>query len=873
MASIRCEGCPLKGQQCSPDGPEDADLMIVGEAPGGEEIRNGVPFSGRSGTLLNATLKELGLPREKVFVTNVVMCRQPKDPEGKDKPPTKEMIRACSARLDAEVARVKPKVILPLGATAAQVLWADEGIRIGQIAGAFEYSKRYNIPVIPTYHPAAVLHGGTGFFDNIYTSMQRAVRMALGESPIPPKEYGVKWEFVDRWQRALEVMQQLWIYAQDHTVENPLYIALDTESHGPADQPRAMEDDWDMMQLYWGDVSYSIKIPECGIHHDVMTILDELLQDDRVEWIFHNAAHDQKVLLGKRGITAKRWVDTMVYALGLTEKGEEVGLKSLSRQWLNAPFYEKELKTSWKTGPLNEAEWLSLAKYGAYDAYNTYELRFILPPLVEKEGTLALCEGLLHDAQELFATIPGTNCDLSYAQGLEAEWLPILDAAEKAIQDYAAAKGFPKDVTQVGAQTKGIPCPECCQAVSFFTDPDRRTWRAEYKQVQLDSGCNEKDADPSCKRCMKRRFVLIPDHTLNVRSPKQLQHLCYDILGMTHPERGKRSCDDDFFTANETHEFTKLVRALREKDHLLRNYIRGISDDVWSDGLLHPDFLLFGTVTGRLSIRNPPMQTLPKWGTDPKLAKMVRKLIIPSRSNMVIVEGDFSNLELYISHHYSQDPDLLKALTEHNFHTWTASKIFNVPYEQVTGDMRFNSKFVTFGIAYGRQAWSLAQAELYDLTGGSVAEAQKYVDNFWAAYPKYKEVYDSWIAQALEEGVLSTPMGRRRRWRLIMPQMVNHIRNQAVNFPIQSLASDTCLSALCRINRQFRRTGMGNALFTVHDSIVAEVRRDCVHEAIEMMRYEMTHPPYETTTPFKVDFEIGPSLGEVESYKRERSYA
>ena len=240
---------------------------------------------------------------------------------------------------------------------------------------------------------------------------------------------------------------------------------------------------------------------------------------------------------------------------------------------------------------------------------------------------------------------------------------------------------------------------------------------------------------------------------------------------------------------------------------------------------------------------------------------------VTAATRHLLLDIDYSNLELFVAHHYSKDPALLAALTEHNFHTYTASQIFDTPYAQVTGDQRFNSKFVTFGIAYGRQAYSLAQGELKALTGGNEKAAQMYVDRFWSAYPLYKQVYDSWQHDAVTKGELRTPMGRVRRWRLITRENINHIRNQAVNFPIQSLASDICLSALIRLDRLLREQHLGHVLFTVHDSLVFEVPEDRIEEAVSLIVPVMEQPPFETTTPFRVEVEYGPNLGEVVSWR------
>ena len=245
---------------------------------------------------------------------------------------------------------------------------------------------------------------------------------------------------------------------------------------------------------------------------------------------------------------------------------------------------------------------------------------------------------------------------------------------------------------------------------------------------------------------------------------------------------------------------------------------------------------------------------------------MIRRMIVASPGH-VLLDVDYKNLELFVAWHYSDDDALGHALTELDFHTNTASGIFSTPYDLVSGHQRFNSKFVTFGIAYGRQAWSLAQGELFDLTGGNEQKAQQYIDRFWGMYPGYKRVYDQWQQEALTVGEITTPLGRKRRWRLIMPNLVNSIKNQAVNFPIQSLASDTCLDALIRLNILLPRMGLGRVLFTVHDSIVFEIPEDRVLEAAEVVEQAMITPSYQTHVKYAVDIEVGYNLGEVKSLK------
>src|SRR5690606_29626344 len=124
---------------------------------------------------------------------------------------------------------------------------------------------------------------------------------------------------------------------------------------------------------------------------------------------------------------------------------------------------------------------------------------------------------------------------------------------------------------------------------------------------------------------------------------------------------GEYTTGAHFFEKFPDAEVTQLLKKFRERAHLHRTYVKGILDDVDIDGRVHPDFLLFGTVTGRLSIRNPPLQTIPKWGVNSELAKLVRKQFV-AEEGYVLVEADYSQLELRVAWHYSKDKALGDAI-------------------------------------------------------------------------------------------------------------------------------------------------------------------------------------------------------------------
>jgi len=858
---LRCAGCPLQGSEgCAGDGPEKADLVLVGEAPGWQEARDGVPFVGASGRLLNATLAEFGVMRHEVYVTNVTQCRPPVGGDGKDTPPSAAAIAACRPRLIDEIRSRNPKIVVALGATAAAALTGARE-KLSDIEGSTNWREELGAFVIPTYHPAAVLHGGTGFFDNIYDTLQRAIQLVKGDIPMPKKRIEVDWEFTRDVARACELLAAM----------DPVqYLSLDTESKAPWAQPRPKMDELVMIQMYDGIKAVAFDMRVLGKSEWFHRALDKLLSRPKRVVIMHNSSYDIQVLRANGFHYQFEVIDTMVLGLGLTERGEQVGLEPLSRRYLNAPLYKDKLTRSgysYKLGPMSEAQWMALAEYGCEDAYYTRELVPVLMAAVKAEGTTSLCKDLLTPAQLAFSEIEyhGTMIDMDYVEKLEEEWQPLIDAARVELQSYAAEQGF-KASDYTSAQVKGAPCPDCVPKPlhTWLEKYDRKEWRARL-QYMRNKVTKVQFGDPSCSRCMKRRFVLVKDDTFNPNSAPQRQALALDILKMK--QVNGRSTDKDFWAYHSAHPLSKLFAEYNERNHLMNNYVRGIADDVWSDGRIHPDFLLFGTVTGRLSIHNPPMQTIPKWGVaDPTKAKLIRKLFRASPGH-VIADFDYKNLELFIAWHYSGDENLGRALTEKDFHTNTAAAIFDTPYDQVTGLQRFNSKFVTFGIAYGRQAWSLSQGELYEITGGDERKAQAYIDKLWGEYPQWHEQYEGWKRDALTKGVLETPMGRKRRWRLITPQLRNRIENQAVNFPMQSLASDVCLSALIRLSKILPAMELGHVLFTVHDSLVFEIKEDRIEEAVEVITREMTTPPFETHIKLFVEAEIGPSLGEVEEWK------
>jgi len=203
------------------------------------------------------------------------------------------------------------------------------------------------------------------------------------------------------------------------------------------------------------------------------------------------------------------------------------------------------------------------------------------------------------------------------------------------------------------------------------------------------------------------------------------------------------------------------------------------------------------------------------------------------------------------SFEYEEDPSQWKMREDINF-----GKLEDL----IVDYLRFLTKFITFGIMYGRKAPSLANGEL----NCSVADAQKYINAFYRKYAGFTAWIKEQEQHAIKDGYVETIFGHRRRWPFITSDLLYTIKNQAVNTPIQGSAAQICLLTVVNVHEEFKKTTQDHVLFTVHDSLVSELKRETTFQSLDIIERIATHPPIETDLPFRVDLEIGPSYGRVE---------
>lgn len=785
-------------------------------------------------------------------------------------------------------------LILAVGAEAMHTLCRTKRT-LDKFAGSLTWSDSLDAWVLPTYHPSVVyvgdkktLNSRYDKFDILFDHIHRAVKLVTARLSYPNKSgYTSEMEWVGhegvcdpvtkRWSGYYESTEEEVARAQeiftnwldlldaDRVGEGEtIMFAIDTESRNTnvfRDQAFLM------LQVYDGRKAYAFN---AGVlhHPQVKPLVKLFLNHGQAYWSLWNTKYDRQVIWHEFGISLEeRDVDGMVLAMGITEKGRQCGLKYRSRQDLNAPFYEEALDEYLNPDDIDYSMIppRTLAIYGCKDVYYTYHEIPLLVARVKEEGTLKLCTDLLMPAQRTLADVEyqGMSVDVQYAKAKSAEWEPVIEAAIKDVQEYAKSVGFPSPDSGIGAPYKTV-CTCVPVRAQFHLEGARVL---SYRKLLRVAGFDLDD----CQRCGNKRYVTQLDTTLNVNSPKQMQHLCYDILNMKRlPHEEDLTTNKFFWEFNGNHELAKLVGKYKELQFLRRNFLEGMQRFVAEDGKVHPDFLLFGTKTGRLSVHDPAAQTFPAHSQN---GKVVKKTIVAD-PGCLIVNADYKSLEMFMAHHLTGDPKLLENLLgEWDVHTALAAAVYSKDPGDITPEERQSVKSVNFGAGYGISGFKLAlDPAMEQATGGDPEVAQQFIDAFWEMYSVWSAKCDEWRALAQDVQFLTTEMGRKRRWNLITKDNVNKVNNQAINFAGQSMASDLCLSSLVRLHRKLQDRGWGRVLLTVHDSLVFNVRSEHVHEAVELIVSEMTTPPFPTETPFAVDVEVGVNYGEKEQYDREKDY-
>ena len=346
--------------------------------------------------------------------------------------------------------------------------------------------------------------------------------------------------------------------------------------------------------------------------------------------------------------------------------------------------------------------------------------------------------------------------------------------------------------------------------------------------------------------------------TFNVNSPKQVGEVLFDQLKLD--TKAKKSKTGQYSTAEEVllglkgkHEVVGMILEYRELKKLISTYISALPTYINPEtGKIHTTYNQTVTATGRLSSSNPNLQNLP---IRSERGQLIRQAVIPD-DGCVFLSADYSQIELRLMAHFSQDPHLLEAFRSgQDIHAATAAKIFNVPIEQVTKDQRRQAKTANFGIIYGISAFGLAQQ-----LDCSRSEAKALIDGYFAAFPGVIDYIEHQKQLAREQGYAITLFGRKR----YLPDILSNnatvrsfAERNAVNSPIQGTAADIIKMAMVTIHRRLKEENLkAQMIMQVHDELNFNVPQNEVDRVKEIVVSEMQNVVH-LTVPLIADCGIG----------------
>lgn len=361
--------------------------------------------------------------------------------------------------------------------------------------------------------------------------------------------------------------------------------------------------------------------------------------------------------------------------------------------------------------------------------------------------------------------------------------------------------------------------------------------------------------------------------TINLNSPKQLSELLFTTLELA--PKGKRKASGAFTTNAEqleelrdTHPIIPLILEYREVQKLLTTYVEALLGHVKEDGRVHATFLQHGTTTGRFSSANPNLQNIPIKGTS---GKEIRHGFIAASGN-VYIGSDYSQIELRVLAILSGDEQLIETFRKgEDIHMSVAAAMFNVPFSEVTNDMRRKAKVINFGILYGMGITAL-QKNL----GTTRAEAQTFYNSYFAAFPKIHDYLESTKEYAKTHGYTETLFGRRRYFPGITasaPFLRAMAERMATNAPIQGTNADIVKIAIKLIDDDLKAAGIhdkAHLILQIHDEVVYEVA-DSVQAQAESIIKEAMNSVFERsplavtapTVPLAVSIGTGKRLDDL----------
>lgn len=825
-----CSTCPYKGRpRVPPEGdPSTAKYILIGEAPAYDEVRKGRPFIGKTGRLLMAFLRRAGINRGDCYLTNAIKCSLPREKRGYSR-----ALAVCRHELADElrvVAETNPDAqIAVMGGIAKEAIWPNDKSGIMASRGWRRLGERW---VYVMAHPAYYNYNPDQA-PMFVKDLQRLKRGRL-EAPI------VAPVIIDTLEGLVDLLHQ----AARVKPEDRNFVAFDLET----DQVDFQRDRILCMSVSFNFGTAYI-IPDSLLYEDgkefytgswtkrvqarflddfryhtgeylkpderTVRLLYQLFAVPGYRWVGHNAKFDLRFLIGQLGVeNAHVDFDTIVAHYALDERKGGHGLKPLADDYFDSGDYEATLFNyiTKKSARYSRIPRPVLYQYNAMDTELTLRLAYALERELKQQG--------LYEQPFMFPMMEALpmllNAELV---GMQIRW-DLLDKNE---------------VEEI--------------------EPELEKLRAELREI---SGH--------------------PD--LNPLSSQRVNDIIYDefkfpIIEVRTRAAGKRikkrssqqAVVDGWMKLREigklpmTPEAWAFIEKLNEYRHvrkILGSYIRKWRKYRGTDGRVHTSFLLRGTVTGRLSSKDPPMQTIPSKVTE-KWGVMVAEAHV-ARPGYKLLYADFSQAELMVAACLAQDEFMLQAFRSEgaDYHSEVARAAYG---EDFGRDDRQACKRLTFGWLYGGNVYEIAMNALQ--FEGPVA--QRFAAEWDQMFKGVVEWRNNQARLMRSQGYVESRFCRRRRQLLLTRDNVGKAERISYNAPIQSAVSDLNLISATRLYRKYLTDPEVNVILLIHDSIVMEVIESKVDGVAKEMHDTMVGTAHDffPDVPFKADVKVLDNLSEA----------
>jgi uracil-DNA glycosylase family 4 len=802
---VRGPECHLNGVRGY--GAVDAKVMLIGISPGSEETRTGIPMSGTSGKLTDNILLACGWHRDKCYATNIVCYATGA--------PTFPQIIECWPRLQDEVAQFEPDLCVLLGNPVTSVFFPNR--TPGQVRGAFEYYEPWRTYLLPTYHPAAILHTNSEFITRDIVRDFAKIPDFMGGKPDPTVNF-TTLHTLEQAQRVLD------------TLPRNTPISIDLESPLKEDDPTSNIDD--------PIKCFAISYIRDGQEHNYWFTGDathaRALQwpIDR-EWGGQNfGSYDSIQLYQHMGVLLPIKWDTIYLSYCRDERGGVHALKPNAREYELAGHYEdypdekqikmpKGVKRDSKAGhahlwnvKLSNDEWTS--QYNTKDAAYANRLRMRHEPKVRADGMWPVYEQLLQAASVYRQMqLHGVYVNPMHFHSLMKEWVPQLDVKEKALQQQIASLGGNPNIN-VGSDD---------QIADFL-----------FNVLRL----------PASKYGKKRPSV-----------------------------------DAEVLEALEDeHEFIGDLLDLGHMEKAVNTYLVGTHEHVKAGSLVHPAPKLYGVVSNRLAYNNPAINTTPKVYNENPYLQRIRWIYTARDEDHVLLEFDYRQAEVYMAWQYSQDPTMWADLQSGDFHRKSAAFIFGLGEVDVsllkkliTAEQRSDAKRITFGkfflIGADKMARQSNREKRRDAKRNGTPFtnpmtpllASRFIGAWDRRYPYYGKYVDRMFNDARTKGELVSLDGRKRRYPIVLD---DSIKTQVANWPIQTTAHACLMSSIIEMFPILTSKYDAWPLIDVHDAVLVEARKDNWRDVAKEVMAIMSKPRYPGVIGLPVECKMGYSWYDLE---------